>query len=140
MNWLLGSRLHYDYAKHGAHAFMYGADGKLQVTLLFLVIVSLECTDVLFALDSVSAKVAQIPNQYLAFSSSVLAMYGLRAMFFIVRDLVAMFELLQYGICLILVFIGVQLMMADYINLGAATSCMLILSVFVVCVSGSVAL
>jgi len=110
------------------------------VTLLFLVITSLECTDVLFALDSVSAKVAQIPNQYLAFSSSVLAMYGLRAMFFIVKDLVDMFELLQYGLCLILVFIGIELMLSDYINMSSTTVCVLIASVFAVCVCASVAL
>jgi len=140
MKWVLGSRLHEGYDEHGIRAFKYGADGKLQVTLLFLVIASLECTDVLFALDSVSAKVAQIPNQYLAFSSSVLAMYGLRAMFFIVKDLVAMFELLQYGLCLILVFIGIELMLADYIHMSSATVCVLITSVFAVCVSGSVAL
>jgi len=140
MKWVLGSRLHEGYDEHGIRAFKYGADGKLQVTLLFLVIASLECTDVLFALDSVSAKVAQIPNQYLAFSSSVLAMYGLRATFFIVKDLVAMFELLQYGLCLILVFIGIELMLADYINMSSTTVCVLIASVFAVCVSGSVAL
>mmetsp|Transcript_91047 Transcript_91047/g.175267 ORF Transcript_91047/g.175267 Transcript_91047/m.175267 type:complete len:481 (+) Transcript_91047:54-1496(+) len=140
LKWVLGSRLHEGYDEHGIRAFMRGADGKRQATLLFLVIASLECTDVLFALDSVSAKVAQIPNQYLAFSSSVLAMYGLRAMFFIVKDLVAMFELLQYGLCLILVFIGVELMLADYINMSSSTVCVLIASVFAVCISGSMAL
>jgi len=140
MKWVLGSRLHDGYDEHGIRAFVYGADGKLQVTLLFIVIACLECTDVLFALDSVSAKVAQIPNQYLAFSSSVLAMYGLRAMFFIVKDLVAMFELLQYGLCLILVFIGLELMLSDYINMSSSSVCVLIASVFAVCVCGSLAL
>jgi len=140
LKWVLGSRLHEGYDEHGIRAFMRGADGKRQATLLFLVIASLECTDVLFAMDSVSAKVAQIPNQYLAFSSTVLAMYGLRAMFFIVKDLVAMFELLQYGLCVILVFIGIELMLADYINMSSTTVCVLIASVFAVCISGSMAL
>jgi len=66
-----------------------------------------------FALDSVSAKVAQIPDQYVAFSSSVIAMYELRAMFFSVKYLDEMYELLQYGLCLILVFIGIELILAD---------------------------
>lgn len=43
-------------------------------------------TDLLFAVDSCTAKVAQIPNQYISFSSSVVAMFGLRAMFFVVED------------------------------------------------------
>merc|ERR1719161_2600875 len=107
------------------------------MTLLVMVIACLEFTDTVFALDSVSAKVAQIPDQYLAFSSSVLAMYGLRAMFFIIKDLVDMFDLLKYGLCLILVFIGVELMFARYIRLSSATVCILISAVFLICIIAS---
>jgi len=139
MRYLLGQRLMEGYDEKGNRMFITGGDGRLQVTLLFFVVLCLEATDVLFALDSVSAKVAQIPDQYVAFSSSVIAMYGLRAMFFIVKDLVDMFELLQYGLCLILVFIGIELILADYIQIASTTVCILIVSVFGVCITGSAA-
>jgi len=132
----LGSRLaeHYD---EGGALFVKESEGRWQATLLAIVVVCLECTDIIFALDSVGAKVAQIPDQYIAFSSSVLAMYGLRAMFFVIQDLVAMFDLLQYGLCMILVFIGTELMFSQYIHLAASTVCFLILSVFVISIVGS---
>mmetsp|Transcript_14014 Transcript_14014/g.24593 ORF Transcript_14014/g.24593 Transcript_14014/m.24593 type:complete len:119 (-) Transcript_14014:69-425(-) len=103
------------------------------------VIFCLEMTDILFAVDSVSAKVAQIPNYYLAYSSSVIAIFGLRAMFFILRDMVDFFDLLKYGLCFILVFIGVELLLEDYVKLPAQVVCVVIFSVFLVCISGSTA-
>jgi len=134
---VLGSRLADGYDQQGGGLFMWGKDGRLQATLLLIVVFCLEATDVLFALDSVSAKVAQIPNQYLSFSSSVIAMFGLRAIFFIIEDLVDMFHLLAYGLCLILVFIGLQLIFAKWLHMPASTVCILIMSVFFVCIAGS---
>jgi len=133
---LLGSRLRDSYAEDGG-LFTYSKDGKLQATVLFVVVICLEATDILFAVDSVSAKVAQIPNQYLSFSSSVIAMFALRAMFFVIEDLVKLFSLLQYGLCVILVFIGVQLIFANWLHMPASTVCALIMSVFAVCIAGS---
>jgi tellurite resistance protein TerC len=142
----IGSRLIERYVEGDAAGwggsgamFVVAEDGRVQATLLVVVVACLEFTDIIFALDSVSAKVAQIPDQYIAFSSSVLAMYGLRASFFIMQDLVEMFDLLKYGLCIILVFIGFELMLSHYIHLAASTVCIMILSVFVTCVSGSLA-
>jgi tellurite resistance protein TerC len=138
LKWCLGSRLHEDYDPDGEACFIWDKEsGKLKVTILVMVITCLEFADILFALDSVSAKIAQIPDQYIAFSSSVIAMYGLRAMFFIIQDLVHMFELLKYGLCLILIFIGVELMFAKYLHLASSTVCILIVGIFVVCIIAS---
>jgi len=139
LKWLFGSRLKDGYDEVEGRLFVREKGGTLQVTLLAMVVVLLELSDVVFALDSVSAKIAQIPHQYIAFSSTVLAMFGLRAMFFIVKDLVEMFELLQYGLCLILVFIGIELMFARYIKLPSGTVCIMILSVFIIFTAASVA-
>jgi len=137
LRWLFGARLSDKYDPEGASMVIRDSDGRLKATMLVVVICCLEFTDILFAVDSVSAKVAQIPDQYLAFSSSVIAMYGLRAMFFIVKDLVEAFDLLQYGLCLILVFIGIELMFAKYLHLASSTVCIMIVSVFVICIFGS---
>merc|ERR1719213_926965 len=92
---------------------------KIQVSMLVPVIICLELTDILFAVDSVSAKVGQIPDQFVAYSSSVFAMFGLRSLFFIMDDLVTKLRFLKYGLCFILVFIGLELIVADYVNLPA---------------------
>merc|ERR1719265_2609194 len=107
--------------------------GQVRFTLLFVVICCLEVTDIMFACDSVSAKVAQIPDQYLAYTSSVFAMFALRALFFIINHLVTYFSLLKYGLCLILVFIGVELIFADYVQLPASMVCLVLVTVFVLC-------
>jgi len=135
--WIMGSRLREDYDEEG-RMIVFDSKGGLQFTLLFMIVVILELSDVVFALDSVSAKIAQVPQQYVAFSSTAIAMYGLRAMFFIVQDLVEMFDLLQYGLCLILVWIGLQLMLSQWIHLSAGMVCILIASIFIVFTCGSV--
>jgi len=135
----LGSRLADSYDLQGQNLFVRGEDGRLKATLLVLVIACLEITDVLFAIDSVSAKVAQIPDYYIAYSSSVIAIFGLRAMFFIIQDVVDMFDLLKYGLCFILVFIGIELMISDWVQLPAHVVCVVIVSVFTIGIAGSVA-
>merc|ERR1719213_1324179 len=106
---------------------------KIQVSMLLPVIVCLELTDILFAVDSVSAKVGQIPDQFVAYSSSVFAIFGLRAVFFILEDLVNKLRFLKYGLCFILVFIGIELMLAEFIELPATVVCLVLCVVFVVC-------
>eukprot|EP00448_Togula_jolla_P022458 CAMPEP_0170591164 /NCGR_PEP_ID=MMETSP0224-20130122/12258_1 /TAXON_ID=285029 /ORGANISM="Togula jolla, Strain CCCM 725" /LENGTH=430 /DNA_ID=CAMNT_0010915011 /DNA_START=42 /DNA_END=1334 /DNA_ORIENTATION=- len=138
VKFMMGSRLLSDYDIDGKQLFVL-RDGKTHATLLVLVICVLEITDVLFAVDSVSAKVAQIDNQYTAYSSSVLAIFGLRAMFFVLHDLVDCFELLKVGLCIILIFIGMQLMLAKWVQLASSTVCMVIVSVMMACILGSFA-
>lgn len=133
----LGSRLKEDYDEQNHQLFVW-EDGKLKATLLVMVIACLEVTDILFAVDSVSAKVAQIPNQYTAYSSSVMAIFGLRAMFFIIKDLVDYFSLLKYGLCIILAFIGLELMASDWVHLSSCTVCLVIVAVFATSMMGSV--
>lgn len=136
LKWLLNDRLQEEYCKE-ASMFVWSPQGHLQVTVLFIVIWCLEVTDIVFAVDSVSAKISQIPQEYIAFSSSVLAMFGLRATFFIVHDMVQMFELLKYGLCIILVFIGLELMFSHWLHLSSGTVCILILCVFITSIVAS---
>eukprot|EP00405_Crypthecodinium_cohnii_P012453 CAMPEP_0206433268 /NCGR_PEP_ID=MMETSP0324_2-20121206/8432_1 /ASSEMBLY_ACC=CAM_ASM_000836 /TAXON_ID=2866 /ORGANISM="Crypthecodinium cohnii, Strain Seligo" /LENGTH=503 /DNA_ID=CAMNT_0053899501 /DNA_START=486 /DNA_END=1997 /DNA_ORIENTATION=- len=136
LRFCLGDRMFDGYSEEGG-LFRFNKDGQIQATVLLVVVVCLEVTDVLFAVDSVSVKVAQIPSQFLAFSSTLIAMFALRALFFVIEDMVNYFDLLQYGLCLILVFIGLQLIFAPYLQLPASSLCVLIGAVFVVCILGS---
>jgi len=135
---VLGSRLSDTYDKDSRWLFTYDCDGRLQATLLLFVVLCLEGTDVIFAVDSVSAKVAQIPDMFNAYSSSVMAIFGLRALFFVIRDLMDFFELLKYGICIILIFIGLQLILSDIVVLSAPVAFVFIFSVFAGCITASV--
>jgi len=135
---LLGSRLLQKYDLVSERLFVTDG-GVVKMTLLVFVIFCLWGCDAIFAVDSVSAKVAQIPNQYVAYCSSVFAMLGWRAMFVIIQDLVQVFDLLKYGICIIFCFIGFQLMLADYVHLDSATVCFVIMSAFTVFIAVSVA-
>lgn len=96
---------------------------KFRATRLVLVVVCLEVTDLIFAVDSVSAIVAQIPDLFLAYTACVFAMLGLRAMFFAIDELVKMFALLAYGVAFILVFIGVKLILRSWIHIPAKIVC-----------------
>merc|ERR1719330_2158038 len=97
-----------------------------RATRLFLVVLCLEITDMVFAVDSVSAIVAQIPDLYLAYTACVFAMLGLRATFFVVDELVKLFTLLPYAVAGILIFIGVKLVLKTWIHFPPEVVCMII--------------
>merc|ERR1719330_1125202 len=104
---VFGSRIQDTYDSQG-RMFVWAGE-QWEMTLLVPVALCLVVTDLLFAVDSVSAKVAQIPDSYIAYSSTVIALFGLRTLFFIIQSLVDLFVLLKYGLCFILAFIGVEL-------------------------------
>jgi predicted tellurium resistance membrane protein TerC len=106
---------------------------ETRATMLFLVVCCLEISDILFAVDSVSAIVAQVPDLFLAYTSAVFAMLGLRATFFIVDALVSLFSLLKYGVGAVLVFIGTKLIAAHWYHVPASVVC----AVLVLCVGSS---
>eukprot|EP00395_MALV-II_sp_L67-2_P000402 gene403-255_t len=85
---------------------------ETRATMLFLVVCCLEISDILFAVDSVSAIVAQVSDLFLAYTSAVFAMLGLRSTFFIIDVLVKLFSLLKYGVAAVLVFIGIKLIVS----------------------------
>jgi tellurite resistance protein TerC len=101
---------------------------ETRATMLFLVVCCLEISDILFAVDSVSAIVAQVNDLFLAYTSAVFAMLGLRATFFIIDVLVQLFSLLKYGVAIVLVFIGVKLMIGHYYHIPPSIVCVVLVS------------
>jgi len=101
---------------------------RLRATMLFLVVCCLEISDVLFAVDSVSAIVAQVNDLFLAYTSAVFAMLGLRATFFIIDLLAQLFSLLKYGVAGVLIFIGVKLMLSRVWHVPPGIVCLLLVS------------
>jgi len=99
---------------------------ETRATMLFLVVCCLEISDLLFAVDSVSAIVAQVPDLFLAYTSAVFAMLGLRATFFIIDVLVQLFSLLKYGVAIVLVFIGFKLIVSKFYHIPASIVCVVL--------------
>mmetsp|Transcript_1000 Transcript_1000/g.2789 ORF Transcript_1000/g.2789 Transcript_1000/m.2789 type:complete len:409 (-) Transcript_1000:83-1309(-) len=96
------------------HRVMVVRDGQTCASLLLVVIAVIEGADVLFAFDSVSAKVSVIPNVFIAYSSTILACLGLRSLYFILNDMAEHFIFLKYGVGFSLIFIGVELLASDW--------------------------
>lgn len=95
---------------HGGN-FMIRENGKLLFTPLFLVIVLIETTDLIFAFDSIPAAFAITQNPFLIYTSNIFAVMGLRAMFFLLAAIIDKFYLLQKGLSIILFFIGAKMLL-----------------------------
>ena len=97
---------------HG-EAFFTWKDGVRYATPLFVVLVLVETTDLIFAVDSIPAIFAVTNDPFIVFTSNVFAILGLRAMYFLLADMAERFHLLKYGLAVILVFIGVKMLLLD---------------------------
>jgi tellurite resistance protein TerC len=84
------------------------------VTPLFVVLVMIETTDIMFALDSIPAVFGVTLDPFIAFSSNAFAILGLRAMYFALAGLMELLRFLNYGLALILVFIGVKMIAGHF--------------------------
>lgn len=96
--------------------FIIRKNKKLMFTPLFLVIVLIETTDIIFAVDSIPAAFAITQNEFLIYTSNIFAVMGLRAMFFLLAGIIDRFYLLQKGLSIILFFIGAK-MMLEIVNI-----------------------
>jgi tellurite resistance protein TerC len=96
--------------EHGPQ-FMVREAGKMMFTPLFLVIVLIETTDLIFAFDSIPAAFAITQNGFLIYTSNIFAVMGLRAMFFLLAGIIDKFYLLQKGLSIILFFIGAKMLL-----------------------------
>jgi tellurite resistance protein TerC len=107
---------------HGG-SFMVKHEGKYMFTPLFLVIVLIETTDLIFAVDSIPAAFAITQNEFLVYTSNIFAVMGLRAMFFLLAGIIDKFYLLQKGLSIILFFIGAKMLLEIFdIQVGVYTS------------------
>jgi tellurite resistance protein TerC len=94
--------------------FFTRRNAQLVATPLFLALLVVETTDVLFAVDSVPAALAISSDRFVLYSSNVMAICGLRSLYFAVAGLIGLFRFLQHGLALILVFIGAKMLLAHY--------------------------
>jgi tellurite resistance protein TerC len=103
---------HGDHSRHG-HAFFVREAGRRCITPLFLALLVMEGTDVLFAVDSVPAIFGISQNLFIIYTSNIFAILGLRSLYFLLAGMLDMFEYLHYGLSAILGFVGLN-MIAEY--------------------------
>ncbi len=118
---------------HGAKFFVM-KDGKRYATPLLLVLVAVEATDVVFAVDSIPAIFAVTPDPFIVFTSNIFAILGLRSLYFLLADFVQRFHYLKYGLGLVLSFIGVKMLITEFYKIPIGLS----LGVVVSLLAGSV--
>jgi tellurite resistance protein TerC len=97
----------------GGH-FVVKSNGRRALTPLAVVLVMIETTDLVFALDSIPAVLAISRDPFIVYTSNVFAILGLRALFFAVSGAMELFQYLNYGLAVILVFIGVKMLVAEF--------------------------
>lgn len=93
--------------------FFVKLDGKRFATPLFLVLILIETTDLIFAVDSIPAILAITQDQFIVYTSNVFAILGLRSLYFALAGAVHRFWLLSYGLALVLVFVGIKMLLID---------------------------
>ncbi|USX27655.1 TerC family protein [Oxalobacteraceae bacterium OTU3CINTB1] len=118
---------------HG-EKFFVKKDGKRYVTMLFLVLILIEVTDLVFAVDSIPAIFAITSDPFIVFTSNMFAILGLRALYFLLADIADRFHLLKYGLALVLCFIGLKMLLLPWIHIPVHIS----LSVVALLIAGSV--
>jgi tellurite resistance protein TerC len=106
---------------HGHH-FWVKQSGRWLATPLFVVLLVVEFSDLVFAIDSIPAIFAITQNAFIVFTSNVFAILGLRSMYFLLAGVIHRFVHLQYALALVLVFIGIKMLITDILHIPTGIS------------------
>lgn len=120
--------------------FFVNIKGKVFATPLLLVLVSIEGTDILFALDSIPAVLGVSKHSFIVYSSNICAVLGLRSMFFALSGLMGLFQYLKYGLSVILFFVGSKIILSELLHQHISTelSLSVIVSIIAITILASV--
>src|SRR6202000_2259174 len=115
--------------------FFTRIDGKKLITALLLVLMIIEVTDLVFAVDSIPAIFSVTKDPYIVFFSNIFAIMGLRSMFFLLVNIIENFHYLKIGLSILLAFIGLKMLGANYVDqigLTTGNSLLIILGILAV--------
>ena len=117
--------------------FFVRLSGRLHATPLFLVLLVVETTDLLFAFDSIPAIFGVTADPFIIYTSNVFAILGLRAMYFLIAALLPSFRFLKYGLSLVLVFIGLRMLAEPWVQVGVGLALAVVGAILLVSVLAS---
>lgn len=128
------------HPSYDKHHFWIRRNGKLLLTPLFVVLLVIEFSDVLFAVDSVPAIFSVTKDPYVVFFSNIFAILGLRSLFFLVMNMMNSFVYLKHGLAILLTFIGVKMFLGEWLKeqgFTTAHSLYVVLLILVVSIAAS---
>ena len=108
--------------QEGSERFFVRVDGRRMVTPLFLALVAVELTDLIFAVDSIPAILAISQEPFIVFTSNIFAILGLRSLYFLLAGVVQKFRYLKLGLAGVLVFVGLKMMLVDVVEIPVGLS------------------
>ena len=117
--------------------FFVKTSGRWFATPLFVVLLVVETTDVMFAFDSIPAILAITQNPFIVYTSNVFAILGLRALYFALAGVMQYFHYLHYGLSLILVFVGLKMLLAEIYKISVGTSLLVLAFILTVSIIAS---
>ena len=109
-------------------------DGRRMLTVLFLALIAIEITDLVFALDSIPAVLSITRQPFIAYTSNIMAVMGLRSLYFLLIGMLATLRFLHYGLAAILAFAAIKMLGAHYFEVGPVTSLAIILTLLAITV------
>ena len=121
-------------ADFGAGRFFIRKDRRLFLTPLFLVLITIETTDIVFAVDSIPAVFGVTHDPFIAFTSNIFAILGLRASYFLLESVLKTFVYLSHGLSVVLIFIGTKMLLADFVHIPTGISLAVVMLVLIVAV------
>jgi tellurite resistance protein TerC len=117
--------------------FFVREDGRPMITVLFLALLAIEITDVVFALDSIPAVLSITRNPFLAYTSNIMAVMGLRSLYFVLAHLLTKLRFLHYGLAAVLAFAALKMLSAHWIDVGPIVSLAVVVTLLVVTIGFS---
>jgi tellurite resistance protein TerC len=128
--------LPFTHQNHG-NQFSVIENGKRVFTPLFLVLLLIEISDVVFAVDSIPAIFAVTTDPFIVFTSNIFAIMGLRALYFLLADMASRFHLLKFGLAFVLMFVGAKMLLAKWLHIPTGVSLMVIGTLLIGAVAAS---
>lgn len=117
--------------------FLVRDNGKLMATPMFVALILIETTDIIFALDSIPAVLAITRDPYIVYTSNIFALLGLRALYFVLADVVQRFHYLRPGLAAVLCFVACKMLLTDIVEISVAVSLGIIAGIVLVAVAAS---
>jgi tellurite resistance protein TerC len=134
----LGRRLMPAVPEYHGKAFTIVKNGRRYATPLLLVLIAIEATDVVFAVDSIPAIFAITTDPFIVYTSNIFAILGLRAMYFLLAGVIDKFHYLNVGLALVLMFVGVKMIIAEWYKVPISASLIVIAALLGASIAASV--
>ena len=125
-------------SRYDEQKFFVKKEGKRFATLLFIVLIVIETTDLLFAVDSIPAIFAITQDSFVIYTSNVFAILGLRSLYFALAGIMDLFYYLRHGLSIVLTFIGLKMLLVEYVNIPIGVALGVVGTVILIAVAASV--